>query len=120
MTCTTYHRQTDRLITNLVTGESLCPRCCWGEDQMMLRRVILTTETGTETHLDWARNNLHAFQLLWRLDVRDAIAGPLPQLNFSVANAKWGTARSQLISDDVAGLVRSVCRQELPQVVPLL
>jgi hypothetical protein len=70
--------ETDNPITNVLTGEACCARCCWGEDRFMLRRVMLTTESGTEIHIVWAANNLEAFRLLLRLDVLEAIASPLP------------------------------------------
>jgi hypothetical protein len=76
--CTACGEKTETLITNVGTWESKCPSCCWGADQFMLRRVLLTTKSGTEIHTVWAVNNLHAFQLLWRLDVLEGIAAPLP------------------------------------------
>jgi hypothetical protein len=49
-----------------------------GEDQMMLRRITLTTERGTETHFVHAVNNVEAFRLIWREDVLEALAVPMP------------------------------------------
>jgi hypothetical protein len=48
-----------------------------GEDQMMLRRVTLTTDRGTETHVVRALNNLEAFRMLWHEDVLEGFAVPL-------------------------------------------
>jgi hypothetical protein len=77
-TCAVCREETETPITNIVTWKSQCPKCCWGEDKMMLRRVQLTTAAGTEVHLVHAVNNLAAFQMLWRADVLEAIASPLP------------------------------------------
>jgi hypothetical protein len=75
--CASCGEETETLITNVVNWASQCPRCCWGEDQMMLRRVMLTTATGTEVHFVRAVNNGEAFRMLWREDVSEGLCWPL-------------------------------------------
>jgi hypothetical protein len=76
-TCAACGREAETLVTNTLTWRPECQRCCMGEDQMMLRRVTLTTERGTKTHVVRALNNLEAFRMLWREDVLEGFAVPL-------------------------------------------
>src|SRR5262244_1244386 len=47
-------------VVNVQDGFEGCWTCVVGADQMMLRRVVLATETGTEVVLVHARNNSEA------------------------------------------------------------
>ena len=63
--------------TDVQDGSRGCWPCIAGPDQMMLRRVMLTTDRGTETHVVRAPNNLEAFRMLWHEDVLEGFAVPL-------------------------------------------
>lgn len=75
--CPKCGNHTEQLVTNTKTWQFQCWKCVAGPDCMVLRRIELETETGFEIHLVHAVNNLEAFKMLSRPDVRQMIATPL-------------------------------------------
>ena len=71
--------EVDTLVVNVRDGSQGCWPCIAGPDEMMLRKVVLETETGTEVVLVHARNNCEAFRMVGfgRADVLRAIATPM-------------------------------------------
>src|SRR6516164_6704061 len=57
MNCPKCGAEVDTLVVNVQDGSEGCWPCVAGPDQMMLRKVLLETETGTEVVLVHARNN---------------------------------------------------------------
>jgi hypothetical protein len=66
----------ETLVVNVQDGSEGCWPCIAGPDQMMLRKVVLETKTGTEVVLVHARNNCEAFRMagIERDDVLRVIA----------------------------------------------
>ena len=79
MNCSKCGAEVETLVVNVQDGSEGCWPCIAGPDQMMLRKVVLETETGTEVVLVHARNNSEAFRMagFGRVDVLRAVATPM-------------------------------------------
>ena len=77
MNCPKCGAEIETLVVNVQDGSEGCWPCVAGPDQMMLRKVTLETERGTEVVLVRARNNLEAFRMVVRPGVVQMIASPL-------------------------------------------
>ena len=79
MTCPKCGAEIETPVVNIQDGSEGCWVCIAGPDQMMLRKVVLETETGTEVLLVRAPNNWEALRLagLNRADVVRAVAAPM-------------------------------------------
>jgi hypothetical protein len=79
MNCPKCGSEIETLVVNVRDGSQGCWPCIAGPDEMMLRKVVLETETGTEVVLVHARNNCEAFRMVGfgRADVLRAIATPM-------------------------------------------
>jgi len=79
MNCPMCGAEIETTVVNVQDGSEGCWACVAGRDQMMLRKVVLETENGTEVVLVHARNNSEAFRLAGfeRVDVLRATATPI-------------------------------------------
>lgn len=79
MNCPKCGAEIETLTVNVQDGSEGCWPCVAGADQMMLRKVTLETERGTEVVLVHARNNSEAFRMaaFERVDVLRATVTPM-------------------------------------------
>jgi len=79
MNCPKCCAEIETLVVNVQDGSEGCWPCIAGPDQMMLRKVVLETETGTEVVVVHARNNCEAFRMagFGRADVLRAVVTPM-------------------------------------------
>jgi len=79
MNCPKCGAEAETPVVNVQDGSEGCWPCIAGPDHMMLRKVVLETETGTEVVLVHARNNGEAFRMagFGRADVLRAVVTPM-------------------------------------------